>query len=99
MSAGGLRRDALDAMDAQGPEITLDMSRVTFMDCAGLSVLSMVRNEAISRGGHVTLVGLTDMSSRLLQVFGLHRLFGLPEPVRLTSVPTLVHGLPHDFSN
>jgi anti-anti-sigma factor len=97
VSAGALRRGALHAMDEHGPELTLDMSRVTFMDCSGLSVLARVRNEAISRGGHVTLVGLTDRSSRLLQVFGLHSLFGLPEPAHLTSVPTQVHGLPQDF--
>lgn len=91
MSADDLRRAAMAAMDEHGPELTIDMSRVTFMDCSGLSVLVMVRNEAISRGGHVTLTGLTDMTSRLLQVFGLHGPFGLPEPVRLTSVPEQAH--------
>jgi anti-anti-sigma factor len=93
LSADDLRRSAIDALDKQGPELTIDMSRVTFMDCAGLSALAMVRNEALSRGGHVTLTGLTDTSSRLLQVFGLHSLFGLPVPARLTSVPKRAHTL------
>ncbi len=79
-SAKEFQRKALDAMDRHGPTLTLDLSRVTFMDCAGLSVLVFVRTEASARGGHMTLTGPSDMICRLLRLSGLDVSFGLQRP-------------------
>ena len=79
-SAEEFQRKALDAMDSHGPTLTLELSGVTFMDCAGLSVLVFVRAEATARGGHVTLTGPSEMISRLLRLGGLDVSFGLQRP-------------------
>lgn len=79
-SAKEFQRKVLDAMDRHGPALTLDLSRVTFMDCAGLSVLVFVRAEASARGGHMALTGRSDMICRLLRLSGLDVSFGLQRP-------------------
>ena len=76
-TAEEFRRRALDAMDGHGPTLTLDLSRVTFMDCSGLNALVLLRAEAIARGGHVTLTGPSTGVCRLLRLSGLDVSFGL----------------------
>ena len=76
-SADEFQLRALDSMNGHGPTLTLDLSRVTFMDCAGLSVLVYLRTEATARGGHVTLTGLSETISRLLRLSRLDVSFGL----------------------
>lgn len=78
-TADEMRRVALAVMDEHGPSLTLDLSEVSFMDCAGLTALLSVRRVARARGGHVSLTGLSDMILRLLHITGLKPEFGLEE--------------------
>jgi anti-sigma B factor antagonist len=84
-SADQVRQAALEVMDRDGPALTLDLAQVTFMDCSGLSMLLILRKEADTRGGHLTLAGLPDMVFRLLHLVGLLAFFGLPESAPSTS--------------
>jgi anti-anti-sigma factor len=86
-TAGEFRRAAVLAMDEHGPALTLDLSHVSFMDCAGLSALVLVRKQATARGGHVTLTGPPDVVSRLLRLVGLDTVFGLQALTPLISLP------------
>lgn len=87
LTAAAFRRAALDALDKDGPALTIDLSLVTFMDCAGVNVLVFVRREAIARGGHVSLSGQPKMISRLLRLVGLDAAFGIQELEPLISLP------------
>ena len=65
-----LEHAAFAAMDAHGPHLTLDLSEVTFMDCAGLRTLLRVRREALARQGGVDLKGVRAQVCRLLHLTG-----------------------------
>ncbi|MFC7218473.1 STAS domain-containing protein [Streptomyces polyrhachis] len=73
--AAGRLRPELDTLTAPGadgpPGLVLDLRRVTFADCGGLSLLVRARRRARGRGGDVTLV--CD-SPRVLRVLRLTRL-------------------------
>ncbi|WP_055590911.1 STAS domain-containing protein [Peterkaempfera griseoplana] len=77
-TAPSLRRRLADAL-ATHPEVVVDMSQVTFMDCAGLSALVDARNRADAHGGRLLLRGTNDKVRRLLTLTGLHRRL-TPEP-------------------
>jgi anti-anti-sigma factor len=78
-TAHHLRSAGLDAMDEHHPRLILDLSQVTFMDCAGLSVLVLLRNEATARGGQMTLTGTPGNVARLLRLGKLDSAFGLAD--------------------
>lgn len=78
-TADDFQRMALEALDGNGLGLTLDLSRVTFMDCAGLNVLLVVHRTARARGGHLDIVGVTDPVTRLLVLAGLDATFALPD--------------------
>ena len=71
-TVGRFRRAAIDTMNENGPALTLDVAGVTFMDCAGLSMIIALHREALVRGGHVTLTGTPPSVSRLLRLSRLH---------------------------
>ncbi|MEU9113235.1 STAS domain-containing protein [Streptomyces sp. NPDC048483] len=53
--------ERLDALTgSQRPDLVLDVSGVTFMDCAGLGLLCRARYRARRRGGRLRLTGVTD---------------------------------------
>lgn len=66
--------DRLDALTrAQGVDLVADLRAVTFIDCAGLSLLSRARHRTRQRGGRLRLTGVLEGGSvaRLLRMTGL----------------------------
>ncbi|MEW9518091.1 STAS domain-containing protein [Streptomyces tubercidicus] len=62
-----------DLTGVQGGDLLLDVRAVTFLDCAGLSLLSRARYRTRQRGGRLRLTGVTHGGSvaRLLLMTGL----------------------------
>ncbi|MEU9047007.1 MULTISPECIES: STAS domain-containing protein [unclassified Kitasatospora] len=71
-TAPSLRRALAAALESHR-EVVLDLSEVTFMDCAGLGALVHARNEADRRGARLALRGAGRRVVRLLKLTGLHR--------------------------
>ncbi|MFH8365638.1 STAS domain-containing protein [Streptomyces sp. NPDC018031] len=71
--AAGSARPCLDALVRAGrhPDIVLDLRGVTFVDCAGLSVLCRVRNGVLERSGRLRLVIEDPRLRRLLRIVRL----------------------------
>ncbi|MGW4379726.1 STAS domain-containing protein [Kitasatospora sp. NPDC004531] len=67
-----LRRALAAAIDSHR-EVVLDLSEVTFMDCAGLGALVRARNQADRCGARLVLRGAGRRVVRLLELTGLHR--------------------------
>ncbi|MCW7983907.1 anti-anti-sigma-factor [Streptomyces platensis subsp. clarensis] len=70
--------DRLDDLTGlQGADLLLDVRAVTFIDCAGLSLLSRARYRTRQRGGRLRLTGVTRGGSvaRLLRMTGLNGTF------------------------
>src|SRR5437660_12797963 len=55
--------------------IEIDLSRTTFMDCAGLGALIALRNLARGRNGGVRLLNPTPPVHRLFEVMGFGNIF------------------------
>lgn len=51
--------------------VVVDLSRLTFCDCTGLSALKLAHNYCTAAGGYLRLVGLTPFLLRVLTVVGL----------------------------
>ncbi|MFJ1790955.1 STAS domain-containing protein [Kitasatospora griseola] len=64
---------ALAAALASHREVVLDLSEVTFMDCAGLGALVRARNQADRSDRRLILRGAGRCVVRLLKLTGLHR--------------------------
>jgi anti-anti-sigma factor len=77
-SADDLRR-ALDAvLEQRDPQrLTMDLSALTFADCAGLSVLVWARNSLAERGHELVITGCQPIVRRLLILTGLATYLGL----------------------
>ncbi|MEU8685673.1 STAS domain-containing protein [Streptomyces sp. NPDC048611] len=62
-----------DLTGVQGADLLLDVRAVTFIDCAGLSLLSRARYRTRQRGGRLRLTGVTRGGSvgRLLHMTGM----------------------------
>ncbi|MGW3044206.1 STAS domain-containing protein [Kitasatospora sp. NPDC001159] len=71
-TAPSLRRALAAALESHR-EVVLDLSEVTFMDCAGLGALVQARNQADRRGARLVLRGASRCVVRLLKLTGLHR--------------------------
>jgi anti-sigma B factor antagonist len=62
--------------------LIVDLSRLTFCDSSGLSVLVRVRNRLDGRAGDVRLASPRPIVSRVLDVSGLAEVFGTYPSVR-----------------
>ena len=69
----GLLRDALlSIMREGGPKLLLDISGVSFMDCAGLRVLLTIRRRAELRGGFMRLTAVSRPVRRIIELTDAH---------------------------
>jgi anti-anti-sigma factor len=81
---GALRlRDAVRDQVALGvpADVTMDLSRVPFMDCAGVGALMWTRRRLNGSGGTLVLVGGNPSVARLLQPLGLATVLCQDSPV------------------
>ena len=77
-SADDLRRAVDAVLEQHDPQsLTMDLSALTFADCAGLSVLVWARNRLAERGHELVITGSQPMVRRLLAVTGLATYLGL----------------------
>jgi anti-sigma B factor antagonist len=70
-TAPAFRDAALLAIVEHGPSLTLDLSRVTFMDSTGLHVLVATYRRVGVHGGTLRLRNIPDIVRKLLRVTGL----------------------------
>lgn len=65
---------ALNAQLSEGFRfVTLDVSRVTFLDCAGLRVLVVAHNRFLAGSGALVLTGIGSRLARLLRITHLDK--------------------------
>ena len=74
-TAWDLRPVLMRALVDAGPELTVDLSRVSFIDSTGLGMLVGVLKEAREMDGDLRLVNAGREVRRVLQVTGLEALF------------------------
>jgi anti-sigma B factor antagonist len=76
-SAPGLREELLRVIRRHGPQLIIDLSGVTFLDCAGLNVLVATRRRAQLEDGWVRLVRVPPQARRMISLLKLDWAFGL----------------------
>lgn len=62
-------------LTTRAPAVVLDLSRLTFLDCAGLGVLVTASRRATSQGTVLALAAPRPAVARLLRITGLERHF------------------------
>jgi anti-anti-sigma factor len=67
-------------MQAYGPRLTVDLTGVTFIDCAGLTALLASRRAAQGLGGWIRLAETSRCVRRLIEATGLQQLPGFCPP-------------------
>ncbi|MFI9272150.1 STAS domain-containing protein [Kitasatospora sp. NPDC052896] len=91
--AGELRVILLRALHAHPGGLELDLTQVTFLDCAGLNTLLRVRHEAREvLGRPFTVRAASPQAERLLRLTETRALFLVPTPPN-GRVPTRAPGL------
>jgi anti-anti-sigma factor len=65
----------IQVMHAYSPRLLLDLTTVSFMDCAGLWALLMTRRRAEMRKGSVRLVATSAPVRRAITVAGMNDVF------------------------
>lgn len=91
-NAGVLHAGLLAVLSAQLPErIVIDLAKVTFMDCGGLTVLVVVGNAAAQTGCRLRITNPQPVVRRVLDLTGLLGVlsarFDQPPQVTTRSVP------------
>ena len=66
-------------MRRHSPSLLLDLSGVSFMDCAGLRALLMTRRLAAMRGGSVCLIAESPAVHRIIDLLGVSDVFPVRE--------------------
>ena len=69
----------LRVMRRHSPSLLLDLSGVSFMDCAGLRALLMTRRLAAMRGGSVCLITESPAVRRIIDLLGVRDVFPVRE--------------------
>ncbi|PZD97640.1 anti-sigma factor antagonist [Paenibacillus sambharensis] len=73
--AADFRRLMLEKLDAGLIYIELDLSRLTYMDSAGLGVLISLNKKVAGVDGSLRLTGLTGEIKNLFELTRLHQVF------------------------
>ena len=76
-SAPGLRDELLRVICRYGAQLALDLTGVTFMDCAGLNVLLATRRRARLEEGSVRVIRASPRVLRMISLLGLEKAFAL----------------------
>jgi len=76
-SAPQLREELLGVMRRNGPQLALDLTGVTFLDCAGVNVLLATRRRARLEGGWVRVTRASPRARRTISLLGLQEMFAL----------------------
>jgi anti-sigma B factor antagonist len=71
---------ATGAMNRFGPYLTLDLSRVTFIDVVGIGALVHVQEEAARRGGRLTLASVPPKVDRVIHLTHVEERFAFRAP-------------------
>lgn len=80
-TAPGLRTSVYEAIDANpGEVVTVDLSRVEFLDSTGLGVLVGALKHARTGGGDIALDGAPAHVWKVFQITGLDRVFTAKAP-------------------
>lgn len=75
-------------MRANGPQLALDLTGVTFIDCAGLTALLTAGKAAQAQGGWLRLVAVSRCVGRLIEITRLQdALVMTPPPKRSRDHP------------
>jgi anti-sigma B factor antagonist len=77
--AGSVQEILLQAIRAHGPRLLLDLSGVSFLDCAGLRALLLTRRRVELRGGTLQLIAVSPSVRRILRLTGLQETFALDD--------------------
>ncbi|MFE0350854.1 STAS domain-containing protein [Streptomyces griseoluteus] len=75
VSGDRIRGRLVDALTASPHRLELDLSGVSFCDCAGLNVLLELRHRALRQGKAVTIQAGSPAVDRLLDLTGAQELF------------------------
>jgi anti-anti-sigma factor len=78
-----------------GPQLALDLSGVTFLDCAGVSALVAARNVAQKQGGWLRLTSVSRRARRLIELAGLQDTLAMPPADPVLRPPRRPHGRLH----
>ncbi|MBT8240641.1 MAG: STAS domain-containing protein [Acidimicrobiia bacterium] len=70
---------ALIEAEPDAPELTVDLSELTFFDSSGISTFLQIKNELDGAGRTLRLQSPTDSVRRVLEITGLLELFGLAD--------------------
>ena len=84
-SGPGLGDELTCMIWANGPHLALDLTGVTFIDCAGLTALLTTRKAVQAQGGSLRLVAVSRCVGRLLKIIGLQDALVMPPPPRRPS--------------
>ncbi|RCV57286.1 STAS domain-containing protein [Marinitenerispora sediminis] len=72
-TAGDLQEHVLSAIDAHGPWLILDFSRLDFMDSSGLNAVINGYRAVKERGGSLALAAPNERVTKVVRLVGLHR--------------------------
>jgi anti-anti-sigma factor len=75
-----LREELLRVVRQYGPQLALDLTGVTFLDCAGVNVLLATRRRARLDGGWVRVIRASPRARRTISLLGLRETFALCAP-------------------
>jgi anti-anti-sigma factor len=81
LTAPWLREELLRVILRHGPRLVLDLSGVTFMDCAGISMLLAMRRRAQLAGGWLRVINPSRPASRIIGFASVSTVLGL-SPLR-----------------
>jgi len=80
LSAPELREELLRLVRRRGPHLSLDLSGVTFMDCAGIRALLATRRRVQLEGGWLRIVRASPSACRTISLLGLQEALALGVP-------------------